>query len=405
MKLRVLHISQSDSHGGAAIAARRLVEAQRACGIDAQMLVLHKATDAPWIHQFGSPLLRSRIRITRMISKNFCKLFSGRDGNAMKTLGLFRTGLAKAGERLRPDVIHWHWVGAECVSISELSEPKTPAVWTCHDHWVMGGADHSGVALYKEFKHSGTGYDFIEDFCFRRKNSVWLNWNPCLIFPSYKIINDIPEESICYKFKRKVIYNTLDFETFTPMDKERSRLHFGISGAYNIVLFGSQSGMKDTRKGFDLLIKALKDLPDKYRQKVLIVTFGGASGESVVSGFRCLSVGRIDNPKYLAKLYSCADVFVNSSRVETFGNTTLEAVACGVPVVSFDVGASSEIILSRDNGQVVLTGDTMEMSRAIAYYLGHPQRLPDRSRLIDKFGKDRIVQEHLDVYSQQIDGR
>ena len=51
-----------------------------------------------------------------------------------------------------------------------------------------------------------------------------------------------------------------------------------------------------------------------------------------------------DRKEDLAGLYSLADVFVNPSRMETFGLTTVEAMACGTPAVVYDVTACPELI-------------------------------------------------------------
>lgn len=58
----------------------------------------------------------------------------------------------------------------------------------------------------------------------------------------------------------------------------------------------------------------------------------------------------------LARHFASADLFLFPSLSETFGNVTLESLACGVPVVAFDYGAAREHVRDGVDGRVVPTG-------------------------------------------------
>ena len=59
----------------------------------------------------------------------------------------------------------------------------------------------------------------------------------------------------------------------------------------------------------------------------------------------------------LAAHYASADIFLFPSLTDTFGNVTLEALACGLPVVAFDVAAAAEHVADRISGSLVAPGD------------------------------------------------
>lgn len=55
----------------------------------------------------------------------------------------------------------------------------------------------------------------------------------------------------------------------------------------------------------------------------------------------------------LARIYASADLFVFPSLTETFGNVTLEALACGTPTLAFDTAAAAELVVHGHNGWLV----------------------------------------------------
>ena len=67
--MKILHVCQSDSHGGAAIAARRLHAALRAEGADSQMMVVLKTDDDPSVTAPLGQSGRQRIRLARFLAK------------------------------------------------------------------------------------------------------------------------------------------------------------------------------------------------------------------------------------------------------------------------------------------------------------------------------------------------
>jgi glycosyltransferase involved in cell wall biosynthesis len=74
----------------------------------------------------------------------------------------------------------------------------------------------------------------------------------------------------------------------------------------------------------------------------------------------------------LRRQYSTATVFLYPSRYEGFGLPPLEAMACGCPVVTTDVGAISEFAVNRSNGLVVQPSDVDGMTYAVAELLENP---------------------------------
>jgi glycosyltransferase involved in cell wall biosynthesis len=73
---------------------------------------------------------------------------------------------------------------------------------------------------------------------------------------------------------------------------------------------------------------------------------------------------RLSSQTELAELYSAADVFVNPSREETMGLTTVEALACGTPAVVYNSTAVPEVV-DEKSGIVVQAGDVDALYQAV----------------------------------------
>lgn len=69
----------------------------------------------------------------------------------------------------------------------------------------------------------------------------------------------------------------------------------------------------------------------------------------------------------LINLYKQHDVYVNLARIESFGITIIEAIASGLPVVSFDTKGANEIILNNQNGFLINRYNPLEMSNYLMY--------------------------------------
>jgi tetratricopeptide (TPR) repeat protein/glycosyltransferase involved in cell wall biosynthesis len=143
------------------------------------------------------------------------------------------------------------------------------------------------------------------------------------------------------------IYYGLDLAVFYPQAKIDCRRQLGLPETKFIILTGSQS-LEDERKGFGYLLKAMEiaDLDD-----IILISFG--HGKDLSTKIDVRSTGYIDNPWLLACYYSAADLFVGASLEEAFGQTFIEAAACGTPAIGYATGGVTEAIGDRVSGRIV----------------------------------------------------
>lgn len=168
------------------------------------------------------------------------------------------------------------------------------------------------------------------------------------------------------------IGNGVDAERFRPLDRAECRRALGLPAAAPVLV--SVGGLVE-RKGFHRVIGLLPALREKHPGLRYLVV-GGASPEGDWSARlqqQVTELGLAETvhflgpraPDRLREVLSAADLFVLATRNEGWANVFLEAMACGLPVITTDVGGNPEVVCDEGLGTIVPFGDATALAGAI----------------------------------------
>lgn len=170
----------------------------------------------------------------------------------------------------------------------------------------------------------------------------------------------------------QVVGNGVDTDRFRPSDRHEARARIGLAADARTLI--SVGGLVE-RKGFHRVIEVLPRLLNRHPGlQYLIVGSGGPEGnyEGVLRDLierhalteRVRFLGQVP-PERLAEVLSAGDCFVLATSNEGWANVFLEAMACGLPVITTDVGGNAEVVSDPSLGTIVSFGDPDALAAAI----------------------------------------
>lgn len=170
-----------------------------------------------------------------------------------------------------------------------------------------------------------------------------------------------------------VVGNGVDSLKFSPVPKVEARASLGLPIDSPVLV--TIGGLVE-RKGFHRVIEVLPELRRQFPNLIYLVV-GGASAEGNRREdleAQVARLGLMDAVRFLGALpseqlhipLSAADVFVLATRNEGWANVFLEAMACGLPVVTTDVGGNREVVRDGRLGLVVPFDDSDALRQAIS---------------------------------------
>lgn len=313
----------------------------------------------------------------------------------------------------KPDIIHLHNLHGYYLYLPLLfhylaNEFQGEIFWTFHDCWPF-----TGHCAY----FTAAGCDKWKEGCFRCPNKTQypvsllldassVNYqakramfgtikNLTIIVPS-DWMKSLVQQSFMKHYPVEVVNNGID------LDKFRYNIDEDVLQKYHIprekkVLLGVAS-VWDERKGLKDFLELAQNISEEYQ----IVLVGLSKIQ--IRGLPSVVVGleRTGSVEELAVIYSHARIFINPSREESFSLVTIEAMACGTPVIALGTSAVKELVCN-ENGVVVENHSTDAYLMAIREIESRELSREIIRRTVEKYSDNNMVGKIVEMYKISLD--
>jgi glycosyltransferase involved in cell wall biosynthesis len=377
--MRVVHVSVYDDAGGAARSASRLHQGLCQLGQDSRMYVGNRVSDDPHVllhspsRRFGD---RLRQRVRQWWYARQSAPYQRTRAPGMWDFTDDRTGYGSEVVRALPacDVLNLHWIAGfldpgaffSCVARDQR------VVWTLHDMnpitggcYFTNGCDRHLHGCGRCPQLGSTRERDLSRRVWQRKRVVFgrqPSFRLRLVTPSRWLKEEVGRSPFFAGMPISVIPYGVDTDMFTPRDRAAARVLLGIPAGVHVILFLAHS-FEMERKGMPLLLEALQRLADVPGLFLLSAGLDRPPLDAVRLPF--LHMGRVPHDWMLSVLYSAADVLVVPSLEDNLPNAVIEAMACGLAVVGFDVGGVPDLIRPGLTGLLAQARDVQALADAV----------------------------------------
>lgn len=278
-------------------------------------------------------------------------------------------------EQYRPDAVisFLEYANIICLMARRLSKHKPAVIISEHIYPVS-------CLSYKKGWLIKCTERFLAKKIYPRADAIWA--------VSESVREGLLEVTRVKRDKLKLIHNKIDISWIKKLSQEPVEETDIFDGAKPVIL---SCGRLNEQKNFPLLLRAFSRVA-KERPARLVILGRGRQKKNLSGLARELGMGDDvyflgfkQNPyKYMAR----ADIFALTSAWEGFGIVVVEAMACGLPVISTRYpGGSQELIKNGENGLLVPLGDEAALAKGMLALLADKEL---REKLVAS-GKSRAA--------------
>lgn len=439
--MKILQLSTSDISGGAERVAWEMHQAYRARGVSAWLAVGQKYSQDPAVFQIQNRSFAQRWEQWWQRMGDRLYPFAGKIKgagtlcNRCYAMGQFpqkwqqqsgHENFDFPGSRhvLRlppesPELLHAHNLHGYYFDLRWLPHlsRRIPTILTLHDAWLLSGhCAHSlgcerwktgcgqcpNLTIYPEIHHDATAFNW------RRKQRIYQRSRLYLATPAQWLMANV-EQSVLRPaiLEQRVIPYGIDLHTFKPGDQSAARRQFGLPEHATILLFIANRLSRNMFKDYHTIRTTIELLAQYRWSSPLCCIAIGDSGESeaITESIRIQYVPFQKDPALVRRYYQAADLYLHAAHADTFPRSTLEALACGTPVVATAVGGIPEQIEHQHTGLLVPHGAAAAMAAAITELIAQPARLSAMRQeaaasAARRFNLARMVETYLAWYQE-----
>jgi len=416
--MKVLHINTHYRAGGAARAMKRLHSQLILKGHRSKFLVGRGAhEDSPQVHVMVNVMKEHRDlwgSLFSLFGNRLRKLWGPHPWAFRPTLKLPKTELYKWADII--DLRNLFGGYFNIWVLPELSANK-PVVWRIPDMWAITG--HCAFSYdcqrwisgcYNCPLLSGQGRKIVEppatyfdgtDRVWSAKKDLYSRSKLHVVVNSEWMRRNVEKSILGKALSINVISNGVDLDIYKPYEKERVRKEFGLPLKRNIVIF-SAARLSSYRKGYHYAKGAINDV-QKSSDSPLLITMGNLRGIELKNNPAIRHFGFVGDPEKQAKLYAASDLFLCTTLADSQPQTALESIACGTPVLSFNIGPMPDIVGEKSHGYVSENISIEALCEAMTFLLDRPNLLSDmgircRNKAERDYDLDSQSEKYIELY-------
>lgn len=364
LNMNILHINQSDISGGAAISAYRLHQGLLAQGVHSRVLAGIVKTSSQHVAPVPKPSAIEKLLV------HFTWHFGLNHLHLRSTWKIRQHPFYQEADLLNLHNLHTGYFNY--LAIPALTRNK-PTIFILRDMWSFTG--HCAYSYDCRRWQTGCGKcPYPDEPPMIKKDTTRLEWklkkwvysrSTLTIVALSWWLAEQAKHSMLSRFPIYHIPNGIDTETYKPLDPERCRSILGIPNGKYVLMFAAHI-LTDFRKGGDLLIKALQGLPASLKAEILLLILGeGGEAIAEAAGIPALNLGYVGSDHFKVIAYSAADLFLLPTRADNLPVVLLESMACGTPMVSFNIGGVPELVLPGVTGYLAKPEDSEDFRKGI----------------------------------------
>lgn len=307
---------------------------------------------------------------------------------------------------ISPDIVHLHNLHSNYMHLPTLlkflAKYNIPTLMTMHDCWLVSGyCTHYINHGCDRWLVNCADCPAVPKRLKKRVEKIFLERQKLYSGIKKLAVNGVSEwtteaarRSILKSAEHiECIYNWVDTDLYKPSNSaETIREKYGLRKNTKLILGVSQLWCKE--KGIDSIIA----IAEKFSDTADVVLVGNAIGMPERENLHY--IGFTESVNDLIDLYSAADALVNASNAETFGLVTVEAMACGTPVVAYDNSGTSEIV-AEGCGKLVEDGNVVALLKAVDTVLNNGKfsyTKKCRRHVKENFGKHSQLKRYINLY-------
>ena len=323
--------------------------------------------------------------------------------------------ILKTLEYKNADVVHCHNLHGRYFNLSTLQKMSVekPVIWTLHDEWAI--TPHCVCTF--EGKEMRSGFFMCPDkntplrilwdntrYLSWRKNSIYKRSKLHIVTPS-QWLKERVEKTILNFQDVRLIHNGIDANVFKMSDKNIAKRKLGLPLDKKIILFLADDPRNNIWKGWQYAEEAVSKY--KNNKNLLFLSVGNHAYHPDENNVKYIP--HINKKEDVALYYSASDILLFTSIAENFPLVILEAMSCGLPIVSFDVGGVKEAVIHKENGYISTYKDTRSLIEGIEYILNlnanELEAMSESSikRIQNHFTSKIMINNYLNFYSELLE--